>query len=444
MKVLVVGGGGREHALCWRLAQSPSVTRVLAAPGNAGTAAVAERVAVGAEDLDGIVQVADELDVDLTVVGPEAQLVAGLADRLEAAGRRVFGPSAAAARLEGSKAFAKDLMLGHGIPTARSGTFDDVEKATAFVDELGGEAVVKADGLAAGKGVTVARDRETAVAALEDCLVRRTFGDAGSTVVVEELLEGPEVSAFALVDAGCVVPIALAQDFKRAFDGDTGPNTGGMGAYSPLDWVDQATEDRIWREIVAATVRAMRDEGVIYRGVLFAGLMLTDEGPKVLEFNCRFGDPETQALLPRVRSDLGELLSACAADDLDGVRIEMDPRACVTVVLASGGYPGTHGTGFPIGGLDGASALTDVSVFQAGTTEHDGTVVTAGGRVLGVSALGDSLRQARARAYEACDLISFEGKQHRRDIAARAATQGRGTRRADGGCGPRHAEGEGA
>ncbi|HEY7668682.1 MAG TPA: phosphoribosylamine--glycine ligase [Actinomycetota bacterium] len=421
MRVLVVGGGGREHALAWKLRQSPSVDDVLVAPGNAGIASLARRVPVAVDDVDRIVDLAEREDADLTVVGPEAPLVAGLADALVGRGRRVFGPSAAAARLEGSKAFAKDLMRRHGIPTARSGTFTDVAEASAFVDELGGRAVVKADGLAAGKGVTVASDRASAIAALEDALARGAFGAAGSTVVVEEVLEGPEVSAFALLDGERVLRLGLAQDFKRIGDGDTGPNTGGMGAYAGLPWIAPDLEARIWSETVEATAGALAAEGIAYRGCLFAGLMLTADGPKVLEFNCRFGDPETEALLPRLALDLAETLATCADGRLDDRPRPDTGEAVVTVVLASGGYPGTYATGVPIDGLEAAAEVDGVTVFHAGTEDADGRVVTAGGRVLAVSALGASLREARARAYEACGRIAFDGMTYRRDIAERAA-----------------------
>jgi phosphoribosylamine---glycine ligase len=417
----VVGGGGREHALAWRLASSPSVSELHAAPGNPGIATLATCHEVGADDAGELVKLIDSLDVQLTVIGPEAPLVAGLADQLAARGRLAFGPSAAAARLEGSKAFAKGLMQRHGIPTAAAGTFDDVEAAVAFVDTLGGRAVVKADGLAAGKGVVVAADRAAAARAIEDCLVGGAFGEAGRTVVVEELLQGPEVSAFALSDGQTVVPLALCQDFKRVGNGDTGPNTGGMGAYSPLPWLGPDDERAIWDEVVRPTVAAMAVEGVPYRGVLFAGLMLTADGPKTLEFNCRFGDPETQVLMPRLGGDLGELLHTCAAGGLAATRPVFGAEAAVTVVLASGGYPGPYETGLPIEGLDRASEVPGVTVFHAGTREADGRVVTAGGRVLAVSALGASLAQARARAEEACDRIWFEGMHRRRDIAAWAA-----------------------
>lgn len=423
MRVLVVGGGGREHALASRLAESPLVEDLVAAPGNAGIASVARCVAVDAADIAGIVELVVRESIDLTVVGPEAPLVAGLADELTARGYGVFGPSRAAARIEGSKAWAKDLMVRHGIPTARAGAFTELEPAVAFVDELGGRAVVKADGLAGGKGVTVAGDRAEAVSALEDALVRGAFGEAGATVLVEEVMEGPEVSAFALCDAEAVVPFGLSQDFKRAGDGDAGPNTGGMGAFSPVVGVDHEMELRIWRDTVIPTFKALQEEGPRYRGLLYAGLMLTADGPKVVEFNCRFGDPETEAVIPRLRTDLAELLLSCATDRLVDAKVDWTEEAAVTVVLASGGYPGHYTTGFEITGLAEAAAVQGVTVFHSGTEERDGRVVTAGGRVLAVSALGSTLRDARARAYEACGRIAFDGMQFRRDIAAAAAEE---------------------
>ena len=427
VRVLVVGGGGREHALCWGLARSPQVEELHAAPGNAGIAAVATCHAAAADDVAAQVRLAEELDADLVVIGPEAPLVAGLADELRSRGRRAFGPGRDAARLEGSKAFAKDLMIRHGIPTARAATFDGGlgAPATAFLDALGGRAVVKADGLAAGKGVTVAAGRAEALAAIEECLVGGAFGPAGTRVVVEEVLDGPEVSAFALVDAASIVPLALAQDFKRAGDGDTGPNTGGMGAYSPLPWLDEATSTRIW-EIVAATVDALRADGIAYAGLLYTGLMLTSDGPKVLEYNCRFGDPETQVVIPRLRSDLAELLDACAADRLTDVKVDLSEEAAVTVVLASGGYPGPYETGVPIEGLEAAAGARDAAVFHSGTAEHDGRVVTAGGRVLAVTGWGPALGDARARAYDAASHISFDGMIRRSDIAGGPMGEPRG------------------
>ncbi len=421
-----MGGGGREHALAWRLAQDPTVTRVLAAPGNAGMASIAECFAeVAADDVDSVVNLVDQRDVDLTVVGPEAPLVAGLADVLREKGRDVFGPSATAARIEGSKSFAKDVMARRGVPTARAGAFEDVEKAVAFVDELGGTAVIKADGLAAGKGVTVAADRETAIDAIERSLVGEAFGEAGTTIVVEELLVGPEVSVFAVTDGtGACVLLDVAADHKRVGDGDTGPNTGGMGAYSPVPSVDQSLATQILDTCIAPVVDELRP----YRGVLFAGVMLTDEGPKVLEYNCRFGDPETEALLPRMPFRIGSLLHACATGRLahEAGHAGFDDGAAVTVVLASEGYPGSYPTGLPISGVGDALTHEGVMVFHAGTArDSDGELVTAGGRVLAVTGQGRTLTEARERAYHGVSEITFEGMQFRTDIAARAAEEER-------------------
>jgi phosphoribosylamine--glycine ligase len=429
MRALVVGAGGREHALCRGLARSPQVEELHAAPGNAGIASIATCHAAAADDVEAQLRLAEELDADLVVIGPEGPLVAGLADELRARGRRAFGPGRDGARLEGSKAFAKDLMARHGIATARAVTFDradwegDRRNVLAFVDDLGGGAVVKADGLAAGKGVTVASDRAGVVAAIEESLLAGAFGTAGARVVVEEVLEGDEVSAFALVDSSTVVPLAMAQDFKRAGDGDIGPNTGGMGAYSPLPWLDEAATAGIW-DVVSATVDALRADGIAYAGLLYTGLMLTADGPKVLEYNCRFGDPETQVVIPRLRSDLAEVLDACASDRLDDVKVDLSHDAAVTVVLASGGYPGPYETGRPIEGLAAAAASPDATVFHSGTAERDGRVVTAGGRVLAVTGWGPAVADARRRAYEAASYISFDGMARRGDIAARIAEGG--------------------
>jgi phosphoribosylamine--glycine ligase len=421
VRVLVVGGGGREHALAWKMAQSPLVDDLLAAPGNAGLEEVARCVPVNAEDVAGIVALAELEEVDLTVVGPEAPLVDGLVDALEERGHRAFGPTAAAARIEGSKVWAKELCLRHGIPTGRAEIVDDVTRAVMLLDAFDPPYVIKADGLAAGKGVVVTESREESVQALEAALVDRAFGAAGDRVLIEEHLEGREVSALALTDGETVIPLVLAQDFKRVADGDAGPNTGGMGAYSPVPFVDADLEDRVRSVILEPTVRSLAHEGIRYRGVLYAGLMITDKGPQVLEFNARFGDPETQAILPRLRSDLAEAVMAVAEGRLAETPLDWSPEACVTVVLASGGYPGSYETGIEIRGLETVTMLPGVTVFHAGTARRDGRVVTAGGRVLAVSALGKDLGTARERAYEACAIIDFEGKHHRTDIALEVA-----------------------
>jgi phosphoribosylamine--glycine ligase len=416
VKVLVVGGGGREHALAWALARSPSVDAVVAAPGNAGIEAVARCEPVEAGDVDGQAALADKEAADLVMVGPEGPLVGGLVDALSERGIPAFGPTAAGARIEGSKVWAKELFLRRGIPTGRAEITDDVTEAVTMLEAFEPPYVVKADGLAAGKGVAVAATREDAVRAIEACLVDRAFGAAGDRVLIEEHLEGREVSLLALTDGRTVVPLEPAQDFKRAGDGDTGPNTGGMGACSPVPFVDERAMRRTIEDVFEPTVRALADEGIVYRGVLYAGLMLTEEGPRLLEYNCRFGDPETQALLPRLDADLGATLLACAEGRLEEAEVGWSSDACVTVVLASGGYPGKYRTGAPVEGLDRAEKLAKTEVFHAGTVRRDGTVVTAGGRVLAVSAMGKDLAEARGRAYQAASLISFEGMHHRTDI----------------------------
>jgi phosphoribosylamine--glycine ligase len=421
MRVGLIGGGGREHALAVALARSPRVGELLAVPGNAGIAAVAECVGgVEATDPDAVADWAVKAGVDLVVVGPEAPLVAGVADTVGERGVAVFGPSAAAARLEGSKAFAKEVMAAAGVPTARAEAFTDAGDALGALDRFGPPWVVKADGLAAGKGVTVTTDRGVAAKALVDALVGGAHGDAGRRVLLEDYLDGPEASLFGVTDGRVVVPLAPARDFKRVGAGDTGPNTGGMGAYSPLADLPEALVDEVTATVLAPTVAAMARRGTPYRGLLYAGLALTSRGPRVVEFNCRFGDPETQALLPRLRSDLAELLLAASEGELAGVRAEWDPRACVTVVVASGGYPGHYRTGLPISGLQDAAAADGVEVYHAGTAVDGGEVVTAGGRVLAVSALGDGVPAARARAYEAAGRVRFDGAFSRPDVAADA------------------------
>jgi phosphoribosylamine---glycine ligase len=423
MRVLVVGGGGREHALAWRLAQNPTVERLYAAPGNAGIAREATCLPIAADDVARLTGAIEREDIDLTVVGPESPLVAGLADELLARGRRVFGPTRDAARIEGSKAWAKDLCRRYGIPAPRSITVGDVVAGLEALDGFEPPYVVKVDGLAGGKGVVIAETREEARWALEAALHDNAFGEAGSRVLVEECLSGLEVSAFALSDGRDVLPLALAQDFKRARDGDTGPNTGGMGAYSPVPFVDDATAERIWDDIVRRTIGALEAEGAAFQGVLYAGLMLTEDGPKVLEFNCRFGDPEAEVIVPRLRSDLGELFLACTEGNLSNYRAVWASEACVTVVMTAGGYPAEYATGSPIDGLDEAAAVSGVTVFHAGTQERDGRVVTSGGRVLAVSALGATIERARTAAYEACSMIHFDDAHYRRDIARRAAEE---------------------
>jgi phosphoribosylamine--glycine ligase len=421
MRVLVVGGGAREHAIVWRLTQNPTIDRLFAAPGNAGIARDAHCIAVAADDVPAILDLVERERIDLTVIGPEGPLVAGLADELDAQGKLVFGPTRAAARIEGSKAWAKGLCERHGVPVARSRTVGSMPEALAALEEFEPPYVVKADGLAAGKGVVIAEHRDDAVAALSAALEDHLFGSAGFTVLIEEFLEGREVSAFALSDGRDILPLAFAQDFKRVGEGDTGPNTGGMGAYSPVPFVDDETADRILYEVLVRTVRGMEADGVPYRGVLYAGMMLTDDGPRVLEFNARFGDPEAQVVIPRLGSDLAELFLACAEGNLGLYKANLSTQACVTVVLASGGYPQEYETGFEIAGLEEAEQVAGALVFHAGTAERRGRVVTSGGRVLSVGAIGDDLAEARSRAYEACSSISFEAMQYRRDIAALAS-----------------------
>jgi phosphoribosylamine--glycine ligase len=420
MRVLVVGAGGREHALAWKISRSPLVRELYAAPGNPGIAQVAELVPLGAEDVDGLARWAREKQIDLVVVGPEAPLVKGLADRIAREGIPVFGPSAGAAEVEGSKAFAKDVMRAAGIPTAEAGTFDAVDPALAWARARGGRVVVKADGLAAGKGVVVCGDVAEAEAALRAMLVERVHGGAGARVVVEERLEGPEASCIAFVDGERVRLLAAAQDHKRIFDGDRGPNTGGMGAFSPTPTVTPEVSAMVERDVLLPAVRELARRGRPFRGALYAGLMLTPAGPRVLEFNARLGDPETQPLLLRMESDVVPALLGAVRGDLSGVDVTFDRRAAVGVVLAADGYPAKPRTGDPIDGLDGPWP-EGVQVFHAGTARaQDGRVVTSGGRVLTVCALGDALDDAARRAYDAVARIRFRGMQYRKDIGKRA------------------------
>ncbi|HWD15773.1 MAG TPA: phosphoribosylamine--glycine ligase [Casimicrobiaceae bacterium] len=423
MKVLVVGGGGREHALAWKLAQSPRVTQVYVAPGNAGTGDDPDIANVDIVDIDALVAFAKQQGVGLTVVGPEAPLAAGIVDAFEAAGLRIFGPTRAAARLESSKDFAKAFMARHDIPTAPYRTFTDATQAHAYVDAHGTPVVVKADGLAAGKGVVVSTDAASAHHAIDAMLGAGAFGTAGARVVIEDFLDGEEASFIVMVDGVHVLPLASSQDHKRLRDGDRGPNTGGMGAYSPAPVVTPTVHARIMREVIAPTIEGMRAEGTPYRGFLYAGVMIDAAGiPRVLEFNCRLGDPEAQPILMRLRSDLVVLVEHALAGTLDRVDADWDRRPALTVVLAAHGYPDAPRRGDLIEGLERVNRDThpDVSVFHAGTARDTEGVKATGGRVLGVTALGDSLRQAQRAAYAAISSIRFDGMQYRSDIGHRA------------------------
>ncbi|HEY3965937.1 MAG TPA: phosphoribosylamine--glycine ligase [Planctomycetaceae bacterium] len=422
MKVLVVGHGGREHALVWKLAQSPTVSKVFCAPGNAGTAVDGINVDIGATNIDGLLKFAKAEDIGLTVVGPEAALVAGIVDAFEAAGLRIFGPSRLAAELEGSKVFAKDLLRQSTIPTAEAQIFSDAETAEAYIADREEVAlVVKADGLAAGKGVTVCANKAVALDAVKRIMRQKEFGEAGKRVIIEERLDGEEASILALTDGSTIVPLETSQDHKAAFDEDRGPNTGGMGAYSPAPLITPALMDQIIGQILVPTVHAMKKRGRPFKGVLYAGVMITHQGPKVLEFNTRFGDPEAQPLLMRLKTDLAPLLVAIADGTLDQhPPLEWDPRPAVCVVMAAAGYPGEYEKGSVIRGLEEAARLSNVKVFHAGTELRGGQPVTSGGRVLGVTALGDNISDAKLRAYQAVKCIRWDGAWCRHDISDKA------------------------
>jgi phosphoribosylamine--glycine ligase len=418
VKVLVVGGGGREHALCWKLAQSPRVTKIFVAPGNAGCEAIAERVDIQPTQVEALTGFVQAKDIDLTVVGPEAALCAGLVDRLERIGRRAFGPGKDAARLEGSKNYAKHLCRQHNIPSPDFRVFKDLAAARRYLERAGRyPLVIKADGLAAGKGVAVCNTAEEADAQLVACLENHLFGEAGRTVLVEDFVKGTEVSVIVITDGKTLVELEPARDYKAVGEGGVGPNTGGMGAVSPSPLTPDVLH-RIEEKVLVPAVHAMATEGHGFKGVLYAGLMLTPAGPRVLEFNVRFGDPETQVTLVRLESDLFDLLWAATDGTLSECKVEWDPRVAVTVALTSGGYPGRYGKGYPITGIAQAEQDPDVVVFHAGTSSRAGRVLTNGGRVLNVTALGNTVAEARRKAYQAVEKISFEGMVFRTDIAA--------------------------
>ena len=434
MKVLVVGQGGREHALVWKLSQSPLVTQVFCAPGNAGTAVDAVNVDIGATNIAGLVKFAKAEKIELTVVGPEAPLVAGIVDVFESEKLRVFGPSKLAAELEGSKVFAKDVLRQATIPTGEAQVFSDAESAEAYIADRDETAlVVKADGLAAGKGVTVCANKTIAMDAIRRIMRDKKFGEAGKRVIIEERLDGEEASILALTDGSTIVPLETSQDHKAAFDDDRGPNTGGMGAYSPAPLITPVLMDQIIAQILVPTVHAMKRRGRPFKGLLYAGVMITHQGPKVLEFNTRFGDPEAQPLLMRLKTDLAQVLLAITDGTLDKLPpLEWDPRPAICVVMAAAGYPGEYEKGATIRGLDDAARLSNVKVFHAGTELRGGQPVTSGGRVLGVTALGDNLGDAKLRAYQAVKCIRWDGAWCRHDISDKARKHGSVTGAAEG------------
>jgi phosphoribosylamine--glycine ligase len=428
MKILVIGSGGREHALVWKLAQSPQVTQMWCAPGNAGiaqektvkTEKPVECVNIGAEDLAKLLAFAQEKKIDLTVVGPDNPLAIGIVDQFQKNGQRIWGPNQKAAQFEASKVFSQGFMERHGIPTARGGTFDDAAGAKKFAESLGGKCAVKADGLALGKGVLVCANVAEANKAIDEILVSKAFGAAGSKIVIQEFLEGPEISLHALCDGTTAKLFPTSQDHKRALDGDRGLNTGGMGTYSPTPFLSEAQLEQAGRQILEPWLKGCAAEGIDYRGILYPGIILTKSGPRVIEFNARFGDPETQVYLTRLENDLVELFDACVDGTLGRTELKWSPMASVCVVMASGGYPGSYGKGKAISGLDVAAELPNTKVFHAGTAKSGDQIVTSGGRVLGVTSWAKDLKGAQAAAYAATEKIQFEGAQFRRDIAVKA------------------------
>ena len=420
MKILVIGGGGREHSLVWKISQSPRVDKIFCAPGNAGISGLATCVPIDADDIDGLLEFALEESVDLTIVGPERPLEEGIVDRFEEKGLRIFGPGRQAARLETSKAFAKNIMLKYGIPTARGRSFDVFEEARTFVSETGNDVVIKADGLAAGKGVFVCNTEKQAHDALKQIMKDKSFGEAGNRVVIEERLAGEEISFLAFTDGETVLPLPCSQDHKTVFDGDQGPNTGGMGAYSPAPIVDEYLHRKIMETIMLPTVKAMASEGVRFKGVLYAGLMVDEDRIHVLEFNVRFGDPEAQPLMMRIKSDIVPIMEAVCNENLHEYTLDIDERAAVCVVMTAGGYPGQYKKGLPISGLGNVSRMKEVMTFHSGTRAKGKQIITDGGRVLGVTALGDTVEKAIKRAYAAVAKISWEGVFYRKDIGGKA------------------------
>lgn len=420
MRILVIGSGGREHAIVWKLAQSKSVDKIYCTPGNGGIAQLAECVEIKADDIDGLAEYATKERIDLTVVGPEIPLAKGIVDKFNSKGLKIFGPTKKAAQIESSKVFMKMLMRKLRIPTASFEVFDNSAKAKEYINRLSGKSVIKADGLAGGKGAIVCQTKEEGLKTINAIMEEKIFGGAGNRVIIEERLEGEEASIIVVTDGKDIVPLASSQDHKRVYDGDKGQNTGGMGAYSPAPVISGEIFNEIMKEIIIPTIDGLRDEGVPYQGVLYAGIMMTNSGPKILEFNCRFGDPETQAVFPRLKSDLVELIDASIDEEIDTISLEWDERPCVSVVIASEGYPGTYRTGFEIEGLESIKKLKDIYVFHAGTKKADDKIVTSGGRVLNVTALGRNIKDAIDRCYEAVNLIHFEGMHFRRDIGLRA------------------------
>ncbi len=422
MQVLVIGGGGREHALVWKIKQSSRVQKIFCAPGNAGTAEIAENLPIAADDIDSLLKFAVENDIGLTVVGPEQPLVKGIVDQFEGKGLRIFGPNARAAELEGSKSFSKDIMKKYGLPTAEYKTFNSADSARNYIESKNCPLVVKADGLAAGKGVLLCQTADEALAAVDSIMGERSFGEAGDQIVIEEFLEGEEVSLLAFSDGQTVLLMDSAQDHKAAYDGDKGPNTGGMGAYSPAPVFTETMRQKVRDKIMLPMIRAMQQEGRPYKGILYAGLMLTKTGPQILEFNARFGDPETQPLLVRMDSDIIPIFEACIDGTLDKCPLQWKNESSVCVVMAAKGYPNSYEKGKPISGLKDANALPGVAVFHAGTKEQDGEVLTHGGRVLGVTAIGEDTATAISRAYEAVEKIKWDGIHYRKDIGHRASS----------------------